>query len=86
MRINDGLRKPGEAAGAGKSSRGSGPDKAKTSDKTEQRDSVKVNVSAKARELAENGESSKVEKLRSAIRDGSFKVDADKVAKRLVNG
>jgi flagellar biosynthesis anti-sigma factor FlgM len=49
---------------------------------------VRVNVSEQARALAnQNGiDVSKVERLRSAIEKGDFKIDAQKIANRIVDG
>ena len=49
-------------------------------------DSTKVDVSPAAKALEEKAaaSSTKVERLRAAIADGSFKVDADAIAKKLM--
>ena len=52
---------------------------------------VKVTVSAKARELAlahsaSDVDEAKVASLRSAIQDGTLKVDSQKIADRIVDG
>lgn len=57
----------------------------------ESNESVKVTVSARARELAATQQAdhvneAKVVKLRTAIEDGTFKVDAHKIAQKLVDG
>ncbi len=50
-------------------------------------DSVKVNVSARAKELAGKAmDDAKVERLRSSLEAGTFAVDAQKIAKALVGG
>lgn len=50
----------------------------------------KVTVSAQAQELARNAASqqdaAKIEQLRSAIENGTFKVDHQAIAKRIVDG
>ena len=49
-------------------------------------DSAKVDVSDAAKALEEKAAASatKVERLRASIKDGSFKVDADKIAQKLM--
>lgn len=49
-------------------------------------DSAKVDVSdaAKALEAQSSASSAKVERLRAAIKDGSFQVDAGKIAQKLM--
>lgn len=53
-------------------------------------DAVKVTVSAQARELANQAaqgfDAAKVDRLRSAISNGSYKVDSSAIAARLVDG
>jgi len=49
----------------------------------------KVTLSAKARELADHAaaaDANKVESLRSAIQSGSFKVDMQGIANKIVDG
>lgn len=46
----------------------------------------KVTLSSQAQQLAANAENAKVQKLQSAIQDGSFKIDPHAIAKRLVDG
>jgi negative regulator of flagellin synthesis FlgM len=52
-------------------------------------EAAKVSISTEARELASKGDSnvsaSKVDSLRAAISDGSFKVDSHVVAQRLLS-
>jgi negative regulator of flagellin synthesis FlgM len=45
---------------------------------------VEVSEQAKALEAKSAGDSAKIERLKSAISDGSFKVDASKIASKLV--
>ena len=45
---------------------------------------VEVSEQAKALEAKSAGDSAKIERLKSAISDGSFKVDAGKIASKLV--
>ena len=58
---------------------------------SEASESVKVTVSARAKELAatqqaDHVDQAKVVKLRTAIEDGSYKVDARKIAQKIVDG
>jgi len=46
----------------------------------------KVTVSSDAQKLAAAAETAKLDKLRAAIQDGSFKVDHHAIAKRIVDG
>ena len=50
------------------------------------KDSGRVEVSdeAKALEAKASGDTAKIDRLKSAIADGSFKVDANKIASKLV--
>ncbi len=45
-----------------------------------------VTVSAAAHQAVANAEGAKLEKLRSAIADGTFKIDPVVIAKRIVEG
>jgi flagellar biosynthesis anti-sigma factor FlgM len=94
MRIADAYSKLApQAAGAGRTTNA-----AKVGDRStvasrrgaESQDGVKVTVSAEARELAaraQNGvDHAKVERLRSAVEGGTYKVDAGAIAARMVNG
>jgi len=49
---------------------------------------ARVSVSEEARALAQRsaGDTAKVERLRSMVRDGTFRVDASRIAARLVGG
>lgn len=53
-------------------------------------EAVKVTVSAQARELANQAaqtfDAGKVDRLRSSMSDGSYKVDAHAIAARIVDG
>ncbi len=58
---------------------------------SESSEAVKVTVSARARALAasqsaDHIDEAKVVKLRTAIEDGSFQVDARKIAQKIVDG
>jgi negative regulator of flagellin synthesis FlgM len=44
---------------------------------------VEVSDQAKALEAKASGDAAKVERLKSAISDGSFKIDAEKIASKL---
>jgi flagellar biosynthesis anti-sigma factor FlgM len=52
-------------------------------------EAAKVSISTEARELASGSEqvnAQKVERLKAAIEDGSFRVDATLVAQRMLDG
>lgn len=50
-------------------------------------EAAKVTISAQARELADGGiNTQKVEELKAAIADGSFKVNSNVVAQRILDG
>jgi negative regulator of flagellin synthesis FlgM len=93
MRINDvygrlndlsvGSSKRGAPAGQSPATEGAGG-------KSTPATGEKVTLSSEAQKLAaksaEDAETAKVGKLRAAIKDGSFKVDPQAIAKRLVEG
>jgi negative regulator of flagellin synthesis FlgM len=72
----------GVTGGAGAKSVGSSKSSAQTQP---QKDAGRVEVSdrAKALEAKASGDAAKVERLKSAISDGTFKVDANKIAAKL---
>ncbi len=84
---------PGAAAGASAKAREAQARSAQEAGgaQSESNESVKVTVSARARELAatqaaDHVDEAKVVKLRTAIDDGTFKVDAHKIAQKIVDG
>lgn len=88
MRITDGYTRLGltPAAGAGRKSAG----RVQGSDgPTASGDNDQVSVSAKSLELsskATEAESARVAQLRAAIDSGTFKVDANEIAERMMRG
>lgn len=66
---------------------GGAPPKASSDDTSSSGASAeKVTVSADAQRAAAQAESAKVDRLRSAINDGSFQIDTKAIASRIVDG
>jgi len=89
MRVNDLYRKLNDAVttgtGAAKPATPEKPADA-TSGKPTVGEAVHVSVSDEARELArtKNAESERIEKLRAAVQGGTYQVDPQKVAAKIV--
>ena len=87
MHINDPQNpKDVNVAGASSTKKGAKAHGSEGTEKSHGHDSVKVSVSAKAKELASQSQidEAKVSRLREQISSGQFKVDARAIAQKLV--
>ena len=94
MKINDSLKKTtGVTTGATQANGGKGAERAEAagSSQASQTASVNVQLSSEAQSLASQVSSAsvfdanKVEEIKAAISNGTFKVDAEKVAEGLID-